>query len=66
MGKHSRRSNLRYYREGLSLAARLPGVNSYAKVGRTLGMSGQLAYYHCAVALGKLVYRLRLELGEEI
>ncbi len=52
-----------YYRLGVDLSKHLEGVSTFAEIGVELGVSKQRAYHECMVALGKLAYGLKRQLG---
>lgn len=53
----------RYHRLGEEVARELDTNYNYQQIGDSLGISKQKAYHEAMVALGKLAYQLRANLG---
>lgn len=53
-----------YYRIGVRMSKELPTYCTLRQIGSELGISYQNAYTECAVALGKLIFRLRAAMPE--
>jgi hypothetical protein len=54
----------RYHRIGEEVARELDANYTYQQIGDSLGISKQKAYHETMVALGKLAYQFRANLGD--
>ncbi len=63
-GRKMRPSWQTYHALGAPLMKVLPPHQSLNEIGRTFGISKQMAYHECAVALGKIVFKMRQQIPD--